>query len=63
MDLKQHHAAIRDAIEAAKADGFEVDIMNECCGCNTMSLEIGPEDADWDDDSNLMLVMGERRDG
>lgn len=63
MDMKQHHAAIRDAIEAAMRDGFEVEIMNDCCGCGTMSLEIGPEHADWDDYSNLTMILGERRRG
>jgi hypothetical protein len=36
MDKWQH----RDAIRAARADGFEVDMENPCCGCVDTRLQI-----------------------
>lgn len=59
MTQEEHRIAIREAIRAAELDGFEVAIMNECCGCSRMSLEIGPAGC-WDGTENV-VVIGERR--
>lgn len=61
MTQEEHAEAIRAAITAAEADGFHVEITNECCGCSRMALEIGPADANWSDSTTTSLVMGERR--
>lgn len=60
MTREEHVETIRTAIRAAEADGFRVEITNQCCGCSTMALEIGPEDVDWDDKVNV-VILGERR--
>jgi hypothetical protein len=57
---------IQDAINAARADGFEVATVGQdgdCYGCTCATLEIGPgtdvdQDREWDDVATV--VFGER---
>lgn len=58
MDMKQHFAAIRDAILAAEKDGFHVEIVvDDSSGFSNAELLIGSDGADWDDYSQLMKIM------
>lgn len=60
MNQQQHAQEIMNAVNAAENDGFSVGIVNDCCGCNLMSLEIGPNSDDWSDPDKLTLILGER---
>lgn len=60
---REHANAIRDAINAAIADGFETDILNECCGCSSMTLEIAPHEAELFGGEQDIVIMGDRRHG
>lgn len=59
MTQEEHAQKIKDAIAAAEADGFDVFIDNNCCGCGAMSLEINP--ATVPGTEGATLILGERK--
>lgn len=60
MTQEEHAKQITDAIQAAENDGLSVEIVNDCCGCSRMSLEIF-DDEFMDDPEQRILIMGERK--
>lgn len=44
---------IKHMIERAEADGYYVQVANECCGCSRMGLVIGSEE-----DEREVLIYG-----
>lgn len=55
-----HVVTIKAAIREAEQDGYVVGINNECCGCGTMSLEIGPDVNAWGTDAAI-VIEGDRK--
>jgi hypothetical protein len=53
----EHAARIMAVIAEAEADGFEVWIRNDCCGCSNMDLVISV--ADQDDTAVVIPIYGE----
>lgn len=56
--MMEHFQKIKEVVRAAEADGFDVTIENECCGCSRMTLEISAKD-DTNGIGGLVL-LGER---
>lgn len=57
-NLEEHLKKIQVAIRAAEADGLDVTLENDCCGCSEMTLEIS-----YQDSSTMTVIFGERRNG
>ena len=42
--MKYYKTAIESAIQDAENNGYSVDVVNDCCGCSSLALEIASKD-------------------
>jgi hypothetical protein len=59
MTYEEHVDAITSAVRAAVADGHEVYIDNDCCGCSRMAVRVSVSPESPIDDDSVIPLNGE----